>query len=181
MPAYPLTFPSTIIPRSIDFTTRVQSSKFQSPFNGQTQIHKYQGSWWELNLTFPPLFQEQAEELTGFLTGLYGQVGSFYYTIPSKFQASGSISLTMGANGSDFTLSSGSAQIGKFGADEDFRLAQFTSTSSLFPNLKSGATTIEGNRGALFRLAGDLNWSVDHMVNSSVTIPIVETMGQQST
>jgi len=184
MPTYPINYPtnSRLQPRNIEFTSRTLTTRFQSPFTGKTQIYRYGGQWWELNVTLAPLFQSDAEELTGFLNALTGagdQFGTFYFPLPSKFLISSTVSITTTSTGNDFTVSSGTVQVGKFGYDSTSnRLVQFTTATSLFPKLNpSTAYSINTTSGVRMRLVNsDITYSVDEFMLTSVTIPMVEAI-----
>jgi hypothetical protein len=181
MPTYPLTYPTNkrLQPRNIEFTTRTLVTQFQSPFTGKTQIYRYGGQWWELNVTLAPLFQSDAEEMTGFLNALAGNVGTFTFKIPSKFLISSTVGITTTATGNDFTVGSGTVQVGKFGYDSTSnRLVQFTTATSLFPKLNpSTAYSINTTSGVRMRLVNsDITYSVDEFMLTSVTIPMVEAI-----
>lgn len=181
MPSFPLTYPTNtkLAPRSIDFTSKTIATQFRSPYTGITQTYRYGGQWWELTLTYAPLFQTDAEELTGFLNALAGTSGTFTYKLPSKFLISSNVGITTTATGNDFTVSSGTVQIGKYGYDgSSKRLVQFTTATSLFPKLiPSTSYTINTTSGVNLRLAtNDINFSVDEMMLTGITVPFVEAI-----
>jgi hypothetical protein len=178
MPSYPLTYPTNtrLTPKSIQFTAKTQNAQFLSPFTGQSQTVRFGGQWWELTLNYAPLFQTDAEELTGFLNALAGTAGSFNFKLPSKFLMSTSTTVNVSTSGNDFTSPSQTIQVGKFGATASGRLVQFTTSTSLFPKIPSGnSVVISPSNNSKFRLAtNELNFSVDEMMITGVTIPIVE-------
>ena len=181
MPSYPISYPTNtrLQPRSIDFTSRSIATQFQSPYTGKTQIYRYGGQWWELTVTLAPLFQTDAEELTGFLNALAGTTGTFTFKLPSKFLISNTVGITTTATGNDFTVSSGTVQVGKYGYDSTSnRLVQFTTATSLFPKLiPSTAYSINTSAGVRMRLAtNDVNYSVDEMMITGITIPMIEAI-----
>ena len=183
MPNYPISYPTNprLQPRSIDFTNRTQASAFRSPFSGQTQIHRYGGQWFEMEVSLPPLFQSDAEEMTAFLNSLGGSAGTFYFRLPSKFlTTSGSVTLTTTATGNDFTVDSGNVQVGKYAYDSSGsrRLIQYTTTGSLFPKLMNSTQyTINTSTGAKMRLASnDISYSVDEMLMYGIVVPMVEAL-----
>ena len=176
--SYPWVFPS-ITPSNIEFTSKTQTAKFTSPFSGKTQTTRFQaGQWWELKLSFPPLQTTQAQTLSGFLTGLGGQDGTFTFKIPSMFRLTASVSGSIAANGNDFTLNSGTPVAGLFGTDSvNSRLVQFTTTASVFPALSAGAVTINPANGALFRLASnEVRYTVNEMRDYGIEISIIEAI-----
>jgi hypothetical protein len=68
-------------------------------------------------------------------------------------------------------------QVGKYGYDSSSkRLVQFTTATSLFPKLSpSTSYTINTTTGVNLRLAtNDINFSVDEMMITGITIPFVE-------
>lgn len=181
MPNFPLTYPtnSRLQPRNIEFTSKSITTQFQSPFTGKTQIYRYGGQWWELNVTLAPLFQSDAEEMTAFLNALAGSSGTFTFKLPSKFMLSANVGISTTATGNDFTVSSGTVQVGKYGYDASSnRLVQFTTATSLFPKLMpSTAYTINTTSGTRMRLASnDITYSVDEMMLTGVTIPMIEAI-----
>ncbi len=117
--------------------------------------------------------------MTGFLNALAGNVGTFTFKIPSKFLISANVGITTTATGNDFTVGSGTVQVGKFGYDNTSnRLVQFTTATSLFPKLSpSTAYTINTTSGVRMRLVNsDITYSVDEFMLTSVTIPMVEAI-----
>jgi hypothetical protein len=181
MPTFPISYPTNtrLQPRSIEFTTKTITTQFQSPFTGKTQIYRYGGQWWELNVTLSPLFQADAEEMTGFLNALAGTSGTFTFKLPSKFLLSANVGITTTSTGNDFTVTSGTVQVGRYGYDATSnRLVQFTTATSLFPKLSpSTAYTINTTSGTRMRLASnDVTYSVDEMMLTGVTIPMIEAI-----
>jgi len=181
MPSFPLTYPTNtrLQPKNIEFTTRTLTTQFQSPFTGKTQIYRYGGQWWELNVTLAPLFQSDAEEMTGFLNALAGSTGTFTFKLPTKFMISSSVGVTTTSTGNDFTVDSGTVQVGKYGYDSTSnRLVQFTTATSLFPKLiPSTSYTINTTSGVKMRLANnDVQYSVDEMMLTGVVIPMIEAI-----
>lgn len=176
--SFPWQFPN-IVPSGIEFVAKTQAAKWTSPFSGKSQVVRYQsGQWWELALTFPPLFTTDAQILSGFITGLGGQDGTFYWKLPDMFKLSASVTGTVAANGNDFSVGSGTATPGLFGADSVHnRLVQFTTATSIFPALNAGAVTINPASGSLFRLASnEVRFTVNEMKNYGVTINLVEAI-----
>ena len=181
MPSFPLSYPvnTRLQPRNIEFTSKSITTQFQSPFTGKTQIYRYGGQWWELNVTLAPLFQSDAEEMTAFLNALAGSSGTFTFKLPSKFMLSANVGISTTATGNDFTVSSGTVQVGKYGYDASSnRLVQFTTATSLFPKLMpSTAYTINTTSGTRMRLASnDITYSVDEMMLTGITIPMIEAI-----
>jgi hypothetical protein len=76
-------------------------------------------------------------------------------------------------------VSSGTVQVGKYGYDSSSkRLVQFTTATSLFPKLiPSTSYTINTTTGVNLRLAtNDINFSVDEMMLTGITVPFVEAI-----
>ena len=190
MPNFPLTYPTNprLAPQSIEFTNRNLTTQFRSPYSGQLQVHRYGGQWFELNVTLAPLFLEDALELTAFLNALAGDSGTFYFKMPSKFliaptAVSASVGITTDATGNDFTLGSGTVQVGRYGYTSNitpnpYRLVQFTTATSIFPKLApSTSFTIDKTSGVKMRLASrEVSYSVDQMMIHGVVIPMVEAI-----
>lgn len=81
--SYPLTFPTSVTPKSGTFRLRRATSSSVSPFTFRRQVYKFSGETWEGNVTFPPLTQDQVADLQAFLTDLQGQYGTFLYGDPN--------------------------------------------------------------------------------------------------
>jgi hypothetical protein len=184
MPSFPLNYPtnSRLQPKSIQFTNKTLSSQFRSPYSGQTQTYRYGGQWFELNVTLAPLFQADAEEMTGFLNALAGNSGTFLFKLPSKFLTAATVQLTTTTTGNDFTVNSGTVSVGKYGYTSNYtpnRLVQFTTATSLFPKLKpsQGGYYVDNSSGVKMRLASsDVSYSVDEMMIHGIVIPMIEAI-----
>jgi hypothetical protein len=181
MPLFPINYPTNtrLAPQSIEFTNRNLTSQFRSPYSGQLQVHRYGGQWFELNVTLAPLFLDDALELTAFLNALAGDSGTFIFKVPSKFLISASVGITTTATGNDFTLGSGTVQVGRYGySSSNNRLVQFTTATSIFPKLApSTSFTIDKTSGVKMRLASrEVSYSVDEMMIHGVVIPMVEAI-----
>lgn len=181
MPSYP-SWPTNayLTPKKIDFTAKTLGAKYQSPFTGKQQVYRYGGQFWELNLTFAPMIQSNAEELTAFLTSLGGMETPFYFKLPTKLVINTPQTITVSSSGNDFSGGSG-VEIGKFGycATSPNRLVKFTSASTLFPKLPytGNPITINNTTGALFRLStNDVSFSIDEMMITNTVIPIIEVI-----
>lgn len=171
------TYPTNLrlTPRSINFVPKTQATSFTSPFGGQTQVVRYSGQWWQLDLQYAPLAQSDAEELMGFFVGLNGMDGTFTYKLPTKFIPT-SVQSPLTITGAGNTFTGGSGSIGKF-CYAASRLVQFTTTASLFPSLPTGSTSFSTSAGATFRLASnDLQWSVDEMMLYGFSVGITEVV-----
>lgn len=177
---YPYTFPA-ISPRQVEFQARSTVSKFTSPYTQRSQLVNFNaGQWWELSLQFPPLLDSNARTITGFVNSLQGQYGTFYYTLPTSLQISGSVTFTVSGNGNEVTVTSGTAQPGLFGASltSPRRLVQFTSATSIFPAMPPGSSvTLHPTTGSLFRLSSnDVTFSTNQMREYGVSVSMVEAI-----
>jgi hypothetical protein len=181
MPSFPLNYPtnSRLQPKSIQFTNKTLSAQFRSPYSAQTQTYRYGGQWFELNVTLPPIFQSDAEEMTGFLNALAGNSGTFLFKLPSKFLTASTVGLTTTTTGNDFTVNSGTVSVGKYGyTSASNRLVQFTTATSLFPKLNPSTTySINSSAGVKMRLANsEVSYSVDEMMIHGIVIPMIEAI-----
>jgi hypothetical protein len=175
----PTTFPTN--PRiantnNITFIKKVLGTSFQSPFNGKTQMVKYSGEYWELDLQFNPLLQADAEELMAFIANLDGMDGTFYYKLPNKFLYTTTTPQTITITGDGSTFTGMTGQPGKF-AYCDSRLVMFKTTSSLFPRLSIGSKTLDRTSGALFRLnSNEQTFTVDAAMMGKYAMGIRESI-----
>jgi hypothetical protein len=72
-----------------------------SPFDGSQQAFEWPGEWFELEVSMPPMEQEDAELWITFLLSLRGQSGTFYYGDPSRSTPAGVATGTPKVNGSN--------------------------------------------------------------------------------
>ena len=178
--SYPWTWPTGITPNNIEFCAKTLTTKHNSGYTGRSQIIRYQaGQWSELNLRFAPMVQSQAKQLTGFLNGLQGTYGTFYFTIPAIFRLGGAVGVTVAANGNDVTVTTGSATVGAYGTEMTTRrLVTFGgdgSNTNIFPALSSGSYTIQPTSGSLFRLASnEVRFTVNDAMEYGFTVPVIE-------
>jgi hypothetical protein len=180
MPSYPTN--TRLVPQRIEFTTRTLATQFQSPYTGKSQTHRYGGQFWELNVTLAPLFLDDALELTAFLNSLAGTSTAFTFKLPTKFMMSSTpVVLTTTTTGNDFTVTSGTVSVGKYGYTSNItpnRLVQFTTATSLFPKLtpSQAGYSINNSSGANMRLVNnDVKYNVDEMMLTGIVIPMVES------
>jgi hypothetical protein len=92
---------------------------------------------------------------------------------------SANVGISTTSTGNDFTVSSGTVQVGKYGYDASSnRLVQFTTATSLFPKLNpSTAYTINTTSGVRMRLAtNEVNYSIDEMMLTGIVIPMIEAI-----
>jgi hypothetical protein len=173
----PTTFPTNARinnTRQITFVPMKYGTSFTSPFTGQKQEVRYSGQCWQLDIEFNPLLQTDSEELMAFLVALNGtDTGTFYYTLPAKFRMSGTIAITVTADGNTFTTA-GTPQVGKF-AVAGTRLVQITSATTIFPRLPAGNYTLSNSSGALYRLTKpEQSFAIDYMMMGAFNMSITE-------
>lgn len=77
--SYPLTPPSSPKPSQVEFIQAnvVQYSK--SPFTLQGQVQEWDGSGWNLRVSFPYMSRDEAAPWIAFLTSLRGRRGTFTF------------------------------------------------------------------------------------------------------
>lgn len=174
-----LTFPSTIITKTIDFMPRHKVLNFEPAGSFRLQTHDFRQSVWSLTLSFPPLSVAQAREMSGFLAACRGTINSFYYTLPTRFLITAPLSVSItGTEGTSFSVVSGTPEPGRFGVANN-RLVQITTATSLVPPFPGHSGTLSISAGpALFRLASnDVSWTVDEMLEiPNLSIPITEAL-----
>lgn len=172
-----LTFPSTSVPKNIEFIPNSIVSQFQSPFTGQTQTYAFQGGWWSLNLTFPPQLDTQARALAAYLAALQGMKNIMAFKLPTKFLLPSTVNVTVAADGTTVTVNSGTPVVGYFGATSTGRLIQFTSLTSIFSPLPAGTYDINPALSANFRLTSNsVSYSVDEMYAFGFVLPVKEVI-----
>jgi len=77
--------PLSPAPRQIDFTAQDSVGMTQSPFTKQSQVQAWPGAdWWELNVSLPPLTDQQARAWIAFLMALRGKANVFQIGDPLK-------------------------------------------------------------------------------------------------
>lgn len=74
---YPLTLPTSPNPERIVLKARSVVAMARSPFTGQQQTQEHQGSWWEAEISLPPMERDEAEAWISFLLQLRGMNGTF--------------------------------------------------------------------------------------------------------
>lgn len=184
--SYPLSLPTTGV-RSITLRARQVVGSTASPFTGQQQLVRHQGSWWEAEVSLPPMARADAEEWIGFLLSLRGRWGTFLLGDPNATSPRGTWAGTPLVNGASqtgetlvvdgfsagatarrgdyITLGSGgSARLYKVLSDET--AAGGAMTLDLFPRLRESpadnAVVAVSNTTGLFRLASnETEWDID--------------------
>lgn len=198
---YPLSLPTTGV-RSVRLRARQVVAATASPFTGQQQLVRHQGSWWEAEVTLPPMDRIDAEEWIGFLLSLRGRWGTFLLGDPNATSPRGTWAGTPLVNGASqtgetlvvdgfsggatakrgdyITLGSGgSARLYKVLSDET--AAGGAMTLDLFPRLRESpadnAAVTTSNTTGLFRLASnETEWSIDVARIYGITFAAVEAI-----
>lgn len=95
-----ISWPTSVVPRKMEWKLVSNNRVFTSPFTGSTQVIEVPGTKWQLKITIPPLTQPQALSMKSFLTQLRGQVNSFRiydYSNPQVVQDSENIVIELAA------------------------------------------------------------------------------------
>ena len=100
--SYPISLPSTGI-KQIQLVMVNSVAVSTSPFTGQQQVYKHQGSRWSASIALVPMLREEAEEWIAALGSLYGQYGTMLLGDPSGQTARGTISGSPTVNGASQT------------------------------------------------------------------------------
>ena len=85
------TFPSNILPSTVQFGLRSNTQVFQSPFTSSTQTVRMPGAAWYGRAVFDDMEADEARELISFLTTLQGMDGRFYFADLSHREPRGSM------------------------------------------------------------------------------------------
>ena len=93
---YPLTFPTNVNIRSIEWIAKVNVGVVSSPFNYKQQVQQGDGEKWEGVVTLPPMKRSDAEAFNTFRLRLRGSFGTFLLGDPSGATPLGSASSTPG-------------------------------------------------------------------------------------
>lgn len=100
---FPLDFPKRI-PREMTIRANSTVAGSESPFSGEEQFYVWPREFWEMDMQFPPLRRDQAEELIAFMLKLNGREGSFLAGDPVSGRAPrGTLTATFAVNGAGQT------------------------------------------------------------------------------
>ncbi len=71
------TLPGVTKPSSIEWDEQEVVSASVSPFTGQTQTYDWMASWWEAQVSFPPMTRYAADAWSAFILECRGQLNAF--------------------------------------------------------------------------------------------------------
>jgi len=80
---YPLSLPSNRQISRVRLNAIDIVGLSQSPFTASQQVYRYQGQYWEADITLRPMSREEAEYWISFLLKLNGQYGTFLLGDPN--------------------------------------------------------------------------------------------------
>jgi hypothetical protein len=87
MITYPLALPDHVGAAKITLISKSINAMSVSPFTGSVQVQEYDGQWFEVDFTLPPMQSQQDAALwTAFLLKLNGVVGTFLMGDPAYVQ-----------------------------------------------------------------------------------------------
>ncbi len=81
--SYPLSLPSNRQISRVRLNAIDVVGLSQSPFTASQQVYRYQGQYWEADITLRPMSREEAEYWISFLLKLNGQYGTFLLGDPN--------------------------------------------------------------------------------------------------
>lgn len=81
--SYPLSLPSNRQISRVRLNAIDVVGVVQSPFTASQQVYRYQGQYWEADITLRPMDREEAEYWISFLLKLNGQYGTFLLGDPN--------------------------------------------------------------------------------------------------
>jgi len=177
----------------------------QSPFTGSTQVLSYDGQWWEMDVTLPPMTASEAAEWLAFGSLLRGRYNTFSMGIPGKATARGSVGGTPLVNGSSQTGSSliidgattsqtgwiKAADFFQLGVDENARLYMATAdansdgsgnvTMTIWPDLvtplDNATVTVSSPVGAWRMASPDRVWDIETAEIYGLSFTAVSVVG----
>ena len=186
MSIFPLTFPAGIVPNSIDFVGSSIVGSFKGAYTNRLEVVRYRqypNQWWELHMKFPPLVSSNAAAMRGFICGLNGIAGNFFFSVPKAFLMSGTVTGITFNEGNDLNVLTGTPVVGTYGyasytdaSGTVSRLVQFTSATTIFPSFPSGTSlSISNTGGSLFRLKmSTIKWQVDATLEHDFELDVQE-------
>lgn len=96
---YPLPFPSSPLLRTFKLSAVDLVGEVVGEFDGSQQEQQWQGQWWELEGSWPPMKRAQAELVLSFLISLHGKYGTFTWNDPMATVPQGTAAGSPVANG----------------------------------------------------------------------------------
>ena len=84
-----LTYPSSIVPQTIDWSVQYITQVYTSPFGGVTQTAEVPGARWAAKMSYSNLTQDELRQLSSFFIQLRGMSGRFYlydFSLPAPQQ-----------------------------------------------------------------------------------------------
>lgn len=188
---YPLSLPSVSGLYTATFTATHVVGFDESPFTKRGQSFEWPGDSWNVSVALPAMTREKADQWSGFLISLRGQVGSFLLGDPlaTNLRGTASSCLITGSVGArtvsanvpvgETLLRGDYLQLGSAGNARLYRVEHdFTGTGAnadleIFPSLRSvasGAAAVLSNTVGVFRLSGNThswNETRDNLINMS--------------
>lgn len=199
--AYPLAMPTAPGFSSSRFEIVDTVGEARSPFSGKSQFVAFSGSWWEAELSLPPMGRATAAAWQAWLAGLRGKLGTFYAGDPDGKTPRGIATGTPLVDGASQTGNeldtkgwtpsvSGILKAGDYiqvgdelkiiiaDADSD---GSGNATLTIRPELRvspsdSSALVVSNARG-LFRLSSNIRgWDADHLPIYGINFAIREAI-----
>ncbi len=99
--SYPLDLPFGRNFRTLKIGGTNAATRNTSPFSQKEQVHMFEGDRWLVDIAFPALPVEDAQEMIGFLASLRGPLGTFYLRDPFMAAARGVATGTPKVKGAD--------------------------------------------------------------------------------
>ena len=199
--SYPLSLPSTPGIKDFRLMAITPTAITTSPFSGAAQVYLHPSSWWEAEVTLPPMSRADAEEWIGTLTALYGTYGTFLMGDPDGTTARGIATGTPLVNGASqigtSLVSDGwtVSQTGILKRGDYIQIGQFmykilndansdgsgNATFDVFPNLRghaNNAPIIVSSAKSRWRLVGNrFEWSTTDAQHYGITFLCREDVG----
>jgi hypothetical protein len=101
------TVPNVTAPSSIEWDPQEMVSAGPASFTGQRQTYDWMSSWWQAQVSFPPMTRYAADTWSAFILGCRGQKNAFCLGDPKatlpKGRASG-VPLVSGSNQTGYSL-----------------------------------------------------------------------------
>ncbi len=206
---YPLDFPSNLGISNFRMDLRVAVVRSESPFSFVDQVVRWSGEVWQIEVTLPNMFRDDAEEFNAFLLKLRGSYGTFLMGDPNAVNPRGSWGGTPVVDGADQMgdtlnikgLTPSVNNIGRvgdyiqIGTGQNARLHKLLdnvnsnsdgeASLTIAPNLRYSpldeAAIVTQNARGLFRLNENINgFSINNNSVYGITFGATETIGISS-